>query len=90
MTRAITRTATFKKDYKRMQKRGYIMERLIRIIRFLAEGKKLEERHRDHALHGNFEGHRECHVEPDWLLIYTATEQELGLERTGTHSDLFK
>jgi len=90
MTRIITRTAAFKKDYKRMQKRGYIMERLIGIIRFLAEGKKLEERHRDHALRGNYEGHRECHIEPDWLLIYTATEEELGLARTGTHSNLFK
>jgi mRNA interferase YafQ len=90
MTRIITRTAAFKKDYKRMQKRGFIMEHLISIIRLLAGGSKLEERHRDHALHGNFEGHRECHVEPDWLLIYTSTEKELGLARTGTHSDLFK
>jgi mRNA interferase YafQ len=90
MTRVITRTAAFKKDYKRMQKRGFIMERLINIIRLLADGKKLEERHRDHALHGNYEGNRECHVEPDWLLIYTSTEEELGLTRTGTHSDLFK
>lgn len=90
MTRIIIRTAAFKKDYKRMQKRGFVMDRLISIIRLLAEGKKLEERHRDHTLHGNYEGHRECHVEPDWLLIYTSTEEELGLARTGTHSDLFK
>lgn len=90
MTRVITRTTNFKKDFKRMQKRGYIMERLYAIIRFLVEGKKLEERHRDHLLHGNYEGNRECHVEPDWLLIYTITEEELGLTRTGTHSDLFK
>ena len=90
MTRVITRSATFKKDYKRLQKRGYVMERLIKIIELLAEGKKLEERHRDHTLQGNYEGHRECHVEPDWLLVYTATEEELGLARTGTHSDLFK
>ena len=90
MTRVITRTSTFKKDYKRMQKRGVVMERLFALIQFLAEGKKLEERHRDHLLHGNYEGNRECHVEPDWLLIYTITEEELGLTRTGTHSDLFK
>jgi mRNA interferase YafQ len=90
MTREITRTAAFKKDYKRLQKRGYIMERLLKIIQLLADGKKLEERQRDHNLSGNYEGHRECHVEPDWLLIYAITEEELGLARTGTHSDLFK
>lgn len=90
MTRIITRTAAFKKDYKRMQKRGYVMERLISIIRLLVEGKKLEERHSDHTLHGNYEGNRECHIEPDWLLIYASTEEELGLARTGSHSDLFK
>ncbi|MBI5825624.1 MAG: type II toxin-antitoxin system YafQ family toxin [Chloroflexi bacterium] len=90
MTRTITRTTAFKKDYKRMQKRGHVMERLISIIRFLAEGKNLEERHHDHSLRGNYEGHRECHIEPDWLLIYTTSEEELGLARTGSHSDLFK
>ncbi len=90
MTRVITRTSNFKKDFKRMQKRGYVMQRLFALIQFLVEGKKLDERHRDHLLHGNYEGNRECHVEPDWLLIYTITEEELGLTRTGTHSDLFK
>ena len=73
-----------------MQKRGYVMARLIAIIQTLAEGKKLDERHRDHFLQGNYGGHRECHVEPDWLLIYKSTEEELGLARTGTHADLFK
>ena len=89
MTRVIIRTSTFKKDFKRMQKRGYVMERLFGLLQILVEGKKLEDRHRDHLLHGIYEGNRECHVEPDWLLIYTVTEDELGLSRTGTHSDLF-
>jgi mRNA interferase YafQ len=65
------------------------MERLFALLQILIEGKELEDRHRDHLLHGNYEGNRECHVEPDWL-IYTVTEQELGLSRTRTHSDLFK
>lgn len=90
MTRVITRTSTFKNDYKRMQKRGVVIDRLFALIQLLVEGKKLEDRHRDHLLHGNYEGNRECHVEPDWLLIYTITDKVLGLARTGTHSDLFK
>ncbi len=90
MTRSITRTAAFKKDFKRLQKRGYVMNRMFTLIQLLVEGKKLDERHRDHFLHGNYEGNRECHIEPDWLLIYTITEDEIGLTRTGTHSDLFK
>ncbi len=90
MTRVITRTSTFKNDYKRMQKRGVVIDRLFALIQLLVEGKKLEDRHRDHLLHGNYEGNRECHVEPAWLLIYTITDKELGLARTGTHSDLFK
>ena len=53
MKRVITRTSTFKKDYKRLRKRGYVMERLLELIQLLFEGKKLEDRHRDHSLHGN-------------------------------------
>jgi mRNA interferase YafQ len=90
MTRVITRSSVFKIDYKRMQKRGVVIDRLFALIQLLVEGKKLEDRQRDHLLHGNYEGNRECHVEPDWLLIYTITDKVLGLARTGTHSDLFK
>ncbi len=90
MTRVISRTSTFKKDYKRMQKRGVVIDRLFALIQLLVEGKQLEDRHRDHLLHGQYEGNRECHVEPNWLLIYTITDKELGLARTGSHSDLFK
>ncbi|HMP76799.1 MAG TPA: type II toxin-antitoxin system YafQ family toxin [Kiritimatiellia bacterium] len=56
----------------------------------LAHGRALGPRHRDHPLIGPWKGSRDCHLEPDWLLIYTSTDNELRLERTGTHSDLFK
>ena len=60
------------------------------IIRKLAGGETLETKYRDHLLSGQYKGTRECHIEPDWLLIYELTESELFLVRTGTHSDLFK
>ena len=84
-------TSKFKKDYKRMKKQGRDVSLLKKVIDDLLAGKDLEERHRDHALTGNYTGFRECHVQPDWLLIYAVSEKELVLtaSRTGTHSDLF-
>ncbi|MBQ4381606.1 MAG: type II toxin-antitoxin system YafQ family toxin [Oscillospiraceae bacterium] len=84
-------TSQFKKDYKRMKKQGRDVSLLKKVIDDLLAGKDLEERHRDHALTGNYTGFRECHVQPDWLLIYAVSEKELVLtaSRTGTHSDLF-
>ena len=79
----------FEKDVKLMKKRGYVMEKLGAALRTLAETGKLEERFKDHPLRGNYQGYRECHLEPDWLLIYKITDEELSLSRTGTHSDLF-
>lgn len=81
----------FKKDLKLAKKRGYQMERLRDVVTMLASGKKLDEKYRDHGLAGNYSGFRECHVEPDWLLVYRINQDALALFlfRTGTHSDLF-
>lgn len=88
--RSIRRTTQFKKDVKRVQKRGKDFSEFKRVIELLVEGKPLEEKHRDHALVGNWAGTRDCHIEPDWLLLYQIDEEELVLVRTGSHSDLFK
>lgn len=81
----------FKKDLKRAKKRGFNFERLTEIVNMLAAQKKLPERYRDHNLVGEYSGFRECHVQPDWLLIYRIDDDQLGLFlfRTGTHADLF-
>ena len=84
-------SAKFKKDFKLAQKRGMPMQELKNIIGKLAAGKTLETKHRDHALSGNYAVFRECHIRPDWLLIYRINDDALELlaHRTGTHSDLF-
>ena len=82
--------ASFKKDYKRLQKRGYDMEKLRRVMKCLISGEPLEERLKDHPLRGKYPGARDCHIEPDWGLIYAIVDDELRLLRTGTHTDLFK
>jgi len=81
----------FKKDYKRIKKRGYDTRLLEKAIRLLAEGRKLPAEYKDHALIGDYSGCRECHIAPDWLLVYEVIEKELllYLTRTGTHSDIF-
>lgn len=80
----------FKKDYKLCQKRGYNIKLLQAAIDILAIPEPLPPKNKDHLLTGNYTGYRECHILPDWLLIYQQTEDELILYRTGTHSDLFK
>lgn len=84
--------AAFKRDFKRIKKRGYDLRLLERVISLLAEQRPLPPEYRDHELAGNYKGCRECHITPDWLLIYEIVNQELllYLTRTGTHSDLFK
>lgn len=81
----------FKKDLKLARKRGFDINRLRTVVNTLAEGNKLDEKYRDHSLTGDYSRFRECHVEPDWLLIYRIEDKELELFlfRTGTHSDLF-
>ncbi len=82
---------TFKKDYKRIKKRGYDVRKLEKVIELLATGQELPAEYKDHGLAGNYRECRECHITPDWLLIYEIKESELFLylTRTGTHSDLF-
>ncbi len=65
------------------------MDKLLNVIRRLADNEQLEQNLRDHALHSNWRGYRECHIEPDWLLIYKIEEDILRLSRTGSHSTLF-
>lgn len=84
-------TSQFKKDMKRLRRQGASIEKIDAVIKTLREEGPLPERMRDHALAGNYRGHRECHIEPDWLPIYRIDEGELVLTavRTGSHSDLF-
>lgn len=84
-------TTQFKKDLKTVKRRGYDLCLLTEVINLLASGEPLPERNRDHALSGNFSGCRECHIAPDWLLIYELSGADLllYLTRTGSHSDLF-
>lgn len=86
----ITYKNSFEKDLKQAQKRQKDMDKLKLIIQLLVENKLLPVRCRDHALSGNYINYRECHIEPDWLLIYKRTTDAIILARTGTHSDLFK
>ncbi len=81
----------FKKDFKRIKKRGYDILRLEKIVELLANEVPLPEQFKDHNLSGNYNGFRECHIAPDWLLIYQVNNNELVLvlSRTGSHSDLF-
>ena len=85
----IERSNQFKKDVKRAVKRGKNPEALKNIIELLASGKPLPVKNRDHKLSGDYANYRECHIEPDWLLIYYVSSEVLRLERTGTHADLF-
>lgn len=81
----------FKRDLKRAEKRGCKIGHLREVVNTLAQGRKLDEKYRDHGLTGSYRGFRECHIEPDWLLVYRVDREELELFlfRTGTHSDLF-
>lgn len=87
----IVQTSLFKKDLKAAKKRGYDLQLLNDVVDTLAMGLPLDEKYKDHKLIGNYQGCRECHITPDWLLIYEIAEDELilYLTRTGTHSDLF-
>ncbi len=84
-------TSKFHKDLKRAHKRGYDISLLTDIIKKLANNEKLPEKNKDHALSGDYLGLRECHITPDWLLIYEIDNESiiLYLTRTGTRSDLF-
>lgn len=88
----IKTTSRFKKDLRAIAESGRDLSRIARVVEWLANGDTLPAHYRDHKLVGDWLGHRECHIAPDWLLIYKKHEDVLvlTLTRTGTHSDLFK
>ena len=90
--RTFSRTTQFKKDVKRAKKRGKDLAKLKAAMERLIDGHPLPPEFKDHPLRGNFAGSRDCHLEPDWVLIYTLAEKDahVRFERTGTHSDLFR
>jgi len=90
--RTFSRTNQFKKDVKRAEKRGKDLSKLKAVLDLLIEGRQLPAEYKDHPLRGDFAGSRDCHIEPDWILIYTLCDQDthVRFERTGTHSDLFR
>lgn len=79
----------FTKDYKTIKKRNYDIEKLKYVVKLLLEKQKLPVRYLEHYLTGNYKGFRECHIRPNWILIYYIENNNLILVRTGTHSDLF-
>ena len=87
----ISYSSRFRKDYKTVLRRGHDSVLLVEVLSILSAGQVLPRKYRDHALAGNFIGHRECHISSDWLLIYKIdkSDQILFLTRTGSHSDLF-
>ena len=88
--KTIRRTFQFKRDVKRMQRQGREVGKLKITLEALVQGEPLVEKFRDHVLVGQYKGTRECHMEPDWLLIYELAETEIVLIRTGSRSDLFR
>jgi mRNA interferase YafQ len=90
MMRLVRRSSQFKRDVKRQVKRGKKLSTLMFVVKLLAESRTMPDRYRDHSLLGGYRGTRECHIEPDWLLIYEVSDEELVLIRTGSHADLFE
>ncbi|MCA9954449.1 MAG: type II toxin-antitoxin system YafQ family toxin [Anaerolineales bacterium] len=94
--REVIQSNRFKREYRLMQRRGKNMDKIKAVIRLLANDEALPPALRDHPLSGNFSGFRDCHIEPDWILVYQKTDDqtlelhELRLEATGTHADLFR
>ena len=88
--RAPTYSTQFQRDVKRLQKRGKDLEKLKRLIGLLLEDDPLPPQYKDHPLKHGWTGYRDAHVEPDWVLIYSATARTVHLERTGTHEELFE
>lgn len=83
-------SSQFKKDYKRIKRQGKELAQLKIVITKLLNKEELPAKYKDHKLSGRWKSFRDCHIEPDWLLIYQLTEDTLILERTGSHSELFK
>lgn len=89
MSLAIRQSTQFRRDVKRMTRQGVDLSKLETIVKTLIVQESLAERFRDHALVGDWKGFRECHVQPDWLLIYRVEGSELQLARTGSHAQLY-
>ncbi len=89
MIKRVHYTSQFKKDFKRCKKRRYDLQRLIDVMKLLEEGEKLPASNKDHNLKGDYSESRECHIGPDWLLIYQLFDNDITFVRTGSHSDLF-
>lgn len=89
MLLAIRQSTKFKRDIKRLQRQGLDLLRLQAVVETLITQQPLDERYRDHFLIGDWKGYRECHIQPDWLLIYRVEAGELQLVRTGSHGELF-
>ncbi|MFV0416708.1 MAG: type II toxin-antitoxin system YafQ family toxin [Chthoniobacterales bacterium] len=88
--KAIYETSQFRKDIKKLKRQGKEIDKLKSVVRQISAEEPLAARHRDHALAGSLKDSRDCHIEPDWLLIYRISGDHLFLERTGSHSDLFR
>ena len=85
----LSQTSQFKKDIKKQLRKGKNQQKLLEVIELLLSENPLPEKNKDHPLKGNWKGRRDCHIEPDWVLIYKISKDELLLERTRTLSDLF-
>lgn len=83
-------TSQFKKDFKRVSSQGKDLSKLEVVIETLLIREKLDQKYKDHSLIGKWKNHRDCHLEPDWVLIYRLTQDSLILERTGSHNELFR
>ena len=90
MKLSIRRTTQFKRDIKRILRSGKDIEKLLSIVEKLAEGRKLAPEYHDHPLNGKYKNKRDCHIEPDWILIYAIEDDELVLYHTGSHPQLFR
>lgn len=90
MSLSIRQSTQFRRDVKRLKRQGADLKQLETVIKQLVTQNPLAEQYRDHTLVGNWKGFRECHIKPDWLLIYRIEDEELQLARTGSHAELFK
>lgn len=86
----LSQTRQFVRDVRRMRRRGKDISKLKTVVGRLAQGKALDAKHRDHTLTGMWKNYRDCHIESDWVLIYSMDRNNLRLERTGSHNDLFE
>lgn len=90
MPRTIRQSTRFRRDVKRLQRQERDLSKLESVVMTLVAGETMSDQYRDHVLSGNWKGFRECHIQPDWLLIYCIEGDELQLVRTGSHAELFK